>query len=329
MFYLGIDVSKASLDCCLLYQGIDGKKKNKRVANSAKGFAELAQWVAQQDGTPAQTHIAMEATGCYHEEAAFALHEAGFLISIVNPAQARYFAKSRAVHTKTDKVDSEMLAYFVGVNKPTLWQPPTEESLFFKALLARYQALADDLQREKNRLEKALATTTPARVIASINACIAFVETEMKHLKKEKDDHIDRHPHLKQDKGLLESIPAVGDKTSDALLCILHTHQFESAEKLASYLGVVPVEKQSGSSIVGKARLSKAGPAQVRAKLYMAAIVATQHNPHVKALYARLLLKGKSKMAAIGAAMRKLVHLCYGVWKNQTPYQKDFLLKSA
>ena len=127
----------------------------------------------------------------------------------------------------------------------------------------------------------------------------------------------------------MESIPAIGDKTSDALLCILHTHQFASAEKLAAYLGVIPVEKQSGSSILGKARLSKVGPAQVRAKLYMAAIVATQHNTHVKALYTRLLLKGKSKMAAIGAAMRKLVHLCYGVWKNQTPYQADFLHKIA
>ncbi|MBK7299953.1 MAG: IS110 family transposase [Moraxellaceae bacterium] len=328
MFYLGIDVSKASLDCCLLYQGLEGKKKNKRFTNSAKGYIELLQWLAQHGGIPAQTHIGMEATGCYHEEAAFALHEASCLVSIVNPAQVRYFAKGRAIHIKTDKVDSEIIAYFVGVNKPELWQKPTPEVLLFKGLLARLQALADDLQREKNRLEKALSTTTPTRVIASINASIRFIESEIKRLEDDKNDHISRHPHLKHNKQLLESIPAIGDKTSDALLSILHTHQFESAKKFASYLGVIPVEKQSGT-LLGKTMLSKNGPSQVRAKLYMAAIVATQHNPHVKALYTRLLLKGKSKMSAIGAAMRKLAHLCFGVWKNQTPYQADFLHKSA
>jgi transposase len=328
MFYLGIDVSKATLDCCLLYQGIDGKKKNKRFNNTTKGYTELLQWIAQQSGTPTQTHIGMEATGCYHEEAAFRLHEAGCLVSIVNPAQVRYFAKGRAIRTKTDKVDSEVIAYFVGINKPELWQPPTPEVLLFKGLLARLQALNDDLQREKNRLEKALSTTTPARVIASINASIRFIESEIKRLEDDKNDHIQQHPDLKRDKVLLESIPAIGDKTSDALLAILQTHHFDSADKFASYLGVIPVEKQSGT-ILGKVMLSKNGPSQVRAKLYMAAIVATQYNPHVKKLYERLLAKGKCKMLALGAAMRKLAHLCFGVWKNQTPYQADFLTKTA
>lgn len=328
MFYLGIDVSKATLDCCLLYQGIEGKKKNKRFTNSAKGYTELLEWLNQQHGIPTQTHIGMEATGCYHEEVAFALHDAGCLVSIVNPAQVRYFAKGRAVRTKTDKVDSDVIAYFVGVNQPELWQPPTPEVLLFKGLLARLHALNDDLQREKNRLEKALSTTTPARVIASIQASIRFIESEIKRLEDDKNDHTHRHPQLKHDKQLLESIPAIGDKTSDALLAILQTHHFDSADKFASYLGVVPVEKQSGTTL-GKVMLAKNGPSQVRAKLYMAAIVATQYNPHVKALYTRLLLKGKSKMSALGAAMRKLAHLCFGVWKNQTPYQADFLLKTT
>jgi transposase len=327
MFYLGIDVSKATLDCCLLYQGLEGKKKNKQFTNSTKGYDAMLQWLAQQNGIPAQTHIGMEATGCYHEDAAFALHEAGCLVSIINPAQVRYFAKGRAVRTKTDKVDSEVIACFVGTNKPELWQPPTPEIFLFKGLLARLHALSDDLQREKNRLEKAVSTT-PARVIASIQASIHFIESEIKRLEDDKNDHINRHPQLKQNKGLLESIPAIGDKTSDALLSILQTHHFDSADRFASYLGVVPVEKQSGT-MLGKVMLAKNGPSQVRAKLYMAAIVATQYNPHVKKLYERLLAKGKSKMSAIGAAMRKLAHLCFGVWKNQTPYQADFLTKTA
>jgi len=328
MFYLGIDVSKATLDCCLLYQGLEGKKKNKRFLNSNKGYTELLQWLAQQSGTPAHTHIGMEATGCYHEEAAFALHEASCLVSILNPAQVRYFAKGRAIRTKTDKVDSEVIAYFVGVNQPELWQPPTPEVLLFKGLLTRLNALSDDLQREKNRLEKALSTTTPDRVIASIKASISFIESEIKRLENDKNGHINRHPQLKHDKQLLESIPAIGDKTSDALLSILETHHFDSADKFASYLGVIPIEKQSGT-MIGKVMLAKNGSSQVRAKLYMAAIVATQYNPHVKKLYERLLAKGKCKMLALGAAMRKLAHLCFGVWKNQTPYKADFLPKTA
>jgi transposase len=87
---------------------------------------------------------------------------------------------------------------------------------------------------------------------------------------------------------------------------------------------LVPVERQSGSSVLGRARLSKTGPAHLRAVLYMAAVVATKYNPHVKVLYERLLARGKCKMAALGAAMRKLVHLCFGVWKTRQPYRADY-----
>ena len=86
----------------------------------------------------------------------------------------------------------------------------------------------------------------------------------------------------------------------------------------------MPVERQSGSSVLGRARLSKAGPARIRAVLYMAAVVAKRCNPHVKAVYERLLGRGKSKMSALGAAMRKLVHLCFGVIKTQKPYQQSY-----
>jgi transposase len=107
------------------------------------------------------------------------------------------------------------------------------------------------------------------------------------------------------------------------MLAVMHSHDFGSAEQLAAYLGLVPVERQSGSSVLGRARLSKAGPARIRAVLYMAAVVATRCNPHVKAVYDRLLARGKSKMSALGAAMRKLVHLCFGVLKTRQSYQRD------
>lgn len=329
MFYLGLDVSKASLDCCLLYQGIDGKKKNKRVANSSKGTAELLDWLKRQQSENGQTHIVMEATGVYHENTAIALHRAGCLVSIVNPAHVRHFAKSRSIHTKTDKVDSEVLAYFAAANHPELWQPPSPEALLLKALLSRHDALTADLLREKNRLEKAEATHTPPQILASIHASIIFISAQIACLQKEQDDHIDGNPQLKEDMQLLQSIPAIGERTGAALLCVMHTHHFEAADQLAAFLGVVPVERQSGTSLAGRAHLSKIGPAKIRAKLYMAALSAMQYNPHVKALYDRLLLKGKSKMSALGAAMRKLVLLCFGVLMHRRPYQADYLPKIA
>ena len=173
-------------------------------------------------------------------------------------------------------------------------------------------------------MEKADATETPALIRQSIVDSIDFLTRQIDKLQQEINDHIDGHPGLKRDLDLLKSIPAVGPHVGSHLLAVIHCHAFQSAEQLAAYLGLVPVERQSGSSILGRARLSKAGPARVRAVLYMAAIVAVRYNPHVKSLYERLLARGKSKMAALGAAMRKLVHLCFGVLKTRKPYQPDY-----
>ena len=180
--------------------------------------------------------------------------------------------------------------------------------------------MAEDLRRELNRQEKSGVIETHTQITDSLTKSIAFLEAELKRLQKTVDEHLDRHPDLKRDMTLLTSIPAVGERVGNTLLAVMHAHHFESAEQVAAYQGWVPVERQSGSSLLGRARLSKAGPARVRAVLYMATVVTTKCNPHVKALYERLLARGTSKMSALGAAMRKLVHLCFGVLKTQQPY---------
>ncbi|MFO1387027.1 MAG: transposase [Chitinivorax sp.] len=109
---------------------------------------------------------------------------------------------------------------------------------------------------------------------------------------------------------------------------LLATQQFQTAEQLAAYLGLVPVEWQSGSSIHGRPRMSKAGPAHLRQLLYMPAVVAKTYNPHIRALYDRLLAKGKPKMSALGAAMRKLAHLCFGVVHSGKPYDPNWVIKT-
>ncbi|WP_230314393.1 transposase [Candidatus Contendibacter odensensis] len=123
---------------------------------------------------------------------------------------------------------------------------------------------------------------------------------------------------------MLRSIPAVGDKTAQRLLAVLHSHDFTSADPVTAFLGLVPVECPSGSSLHRRPCRSKAGAPRVRAALYMAAVVATRHNSHIRMLYQRLLVRGKAKMAALGAAMRKLVQLAFGVLKHQQPYHSEW-----
>ena len=333
MFYLGMDVAKAKLDCCLLLDDATGKRKTKVVANSKSGIADLLAWVIKQRVSPSELHVVMEGTGVYHEQAALALADAGVTVSIVNPAQVKNFGRGLAVRTKpvlsevegTDGVDSFVLARYGILLKPDAWMPPAPEARVLQALLSRRDAIAQDLQRERNRQVKSKVTDTPERIQKSITLSIRFLARQLAGLQQEIDQHIDRHPGLKEDMALLQSIPAVGPQVGGNLLAVMHSHSFDSAEQLAAYLGLVPVERQSGSSVLGRAKISKAGPSHVRAVLYMAAITVTRCNPHVKALYERLLARGKSKMSALGAAMRKLVHLCFGVIKTRKPYEPDYV----
>ncbi|UAW63381.1 IS110 family transposase [Mycoavidus sp. HKI] len=324
MFYLGIDVAKAKLDCSLLLNETSLKRKSKKVTNSQTGFTELLTWLVKQDIKLTDLHVTMEATGIYHEQAAQALHDAGARVSIVNPVKVKSLGSTLAIRTKTDGVDSFLIARFGLLCKPDAWVPPAPEVRVLKAFLARQEAISEDLQRERNRQEKIQIVSAPERVHKSLSDSINFLQMQLKQLQQEIDEHIDRHSALKEDLDLLKSIRAIGPQVGKAMLSVMQTHSFKSAEQLAAYLGLVPVERQSGSSVFGRARLSKAGPPEIRAKLYMAAIVAIRYNTHVKALYERLRNRGKSSMSALGACMRKLVHLCFGVLKSRMPYDENY-----
>lgn len=323
MFYLGVDVAKKKLDCMLL-DSSSSKLKSKAVDNTADGFAKLLEWLDKQNA--ASAHVVMEPTGVYHEAAALALADAGLTVSFVNPAQLRSFAQGLGVKTKTDKQDSTVLAKYGATQKPAPWQPPSMSARRLKALLTRRDAIADDLQRERNRQEANGFSLTPEAVSESIAQSIAFLEAELKRLEKMIASHIDNDPDLRNKKDLLETIPGVGPRVATHMTTLFAGRTFDSAEQLAAYLGLVPVERQSGTSVRGRPHMSKAGPAHLRKVLYMPAVVARRWNPHVKALNDRLLAKGKSKMAAIGAAMRKLAHLCFGVVHTRKPYDPKFAM---
>jgi transposase len=320
MFYLGIDVAKAKLDC-MLFDSTTKKQKSKVIPNTGAGFKQLLEWLHKNHAVA--PHVIMEPTGVYHEPAALALTDAGLTLSLVNPAQLRSFAHGLGVKTKTDKADSAVLARYGATQHPPAWTPPSPSARTLKALLARRDAVADDIQRELNRQEKATATDTPQTVLRSIQDSIDYLNAELKRLQAMIDDHIDRDPDLREKKDLLETIPGVGPRVSDHITSLFAGRTFERAEQLAAYLGLVPVQWESGSSVKGRPRMSKAGPAHLRKLLYMPAVVAVRWNPHVKAHYERMLEKGKSKMAAIGAAMRKLAHICFGVVKSGKPYDSN------
>jgi transposase len=323
MFYLGVDVSKKKLDCMLL-NSTNGKLKSKSLSNTKAGIEELIEWLAENKAPEA--HVIMEPTGVYHEPAALALTDAGLKLSLVNPAQLRRFAQGLGVKNKTDKADSTVLARYGDTLKPDAWQAPSKSARQLKALLARRDAVADDLQREQNRQEAVDFGISPEEVKESILQSIAFLQAELKRLEQMIKDHIDSDPDLRNKRELLETIPGVGTRVSSNLTALFAAKTFNTAEQLAAYLGLVPVLWESGSSVRGRPRLSKAGPSHLRKLLYMPAVVARKWNPHIKSFGDRLIAKGKTKMAVIGACMRKLAHLCFGVVHTGRPYDPNYAM---
>jgi transposase len=315
---LGIDIAKLKFNICLLKTG--GKLKHKVFPNTEVGFQQLAAWLSKQ-GTQ-RAHACMEATGAYGEALALRLYAAGHTVSVVNPAAIKAFAGSRLSRTKTDRVDAELIARFCRVQQPPAWTPPAAEVSQLQALVRRLESLAEMHTMESNRLEAIIASDT---VKASIEDHLAYLDQQIKQTEALIRTHINKHPTLKQQSELLDSIPGIGAATAATLLAeITDITQYESARQVAAYAGLVPRERQSGSSVRGRTRLSKIGNARLRKALYFPAITALRCSPFFKAWAEGLRQRGKCKMSVIGAAMRKLIHLAYGVLKTGRPFDPEW-----
>ncbi|XUF28224.1 transposase [Bordetella pertussis] len=221
-------------------------------------------------------HAILEPTGLYHEQAATALPQVR--VSLVNPAQARDFAKALALRSKNDALDSYVLARYGQTLSPALWHPAPLHARQLRALLTRREALSKDLLRELNRKEKSQFSPSAPLVDGSIDKAIAFLREQIKQIERAIDQHIDNHPDLKQDCELLNSIPAIGPQAGNAILAVMHNRHIDSAQSLAAYLGwscAAPIRQQSEQLRTPV----QSRPSQVRATLYMAALVGTRHNP--------------------------------------------------
>ena len=315
---LGIDIAKLKFNVCLI--NISGKLKHKVFSNTATGFEQLTQWLTRQGVE--SVHACLEATGTYGEALSLFLHQAGQRVSVVNPAAIKAFAQSRLSRTKTDRVDAELIARFCLAQAPPAWTPPPAEVRELQALVRRLESLIEMRVMEENRLSSGI-TVDPVR--QSVEAHLSYLNQEIKRTEELIRTHINNHPTLKQQSQLLDSIPGIAETTAALLLCeITDITQYRSARQVAAYAGLVPRERQSGSSVRGRTRLSKIGNARLRRALYFPAITALRCSPFFQAWAEGLQERGKSKMSVICAVMRKLVHLAYGVLKTGKPFDPQW-----
>ncbi len=310
--YLGIDIAKKTFDVALLTA--DKNPKHRQFNNNTEGFLALDAWLRQQFVT--ELHACLEATGHYGNALARHLFDAGYQVSVVNPAGPNAFARAQLSRTKTDKADAIRIAQYCRAHQPHLWTPPAQEVVTLQGLVRRLESLGQMHQMEKQRLEGASA---PVRT--SIESVLTFLEEQMAQLEKQISEHIDQHPDLRHQRDLLANIPGLGPKTAAILLCELGDwSRFGSARAAAAYVGVVPRIRESGTSVRGRSSLCKLGNARLRKALYFPAMVALRFNPVLVAMASRLSAAGTSKMAILGAGMRRLVHLAYGVLKSGKPF---------
>jgi transposase len=318
---LGIDVAKKSFHVALR-QG--EQVRHKQFANTPPGFAALAQWLASHGAVP--LHACLEATGSYSDALARYLHQAGHVVSLVNPARIKAFAQSRLVRTKNDKLDADLIARYCAEAQPAAWTPPPAELVELQALVRHLEALQETRQQLRNRLTDGPQIET---VLSSLRKLIEQLDDEIDAVEQQLQKHLKQHPALKEQAELIDSINGLGLKTAAKLLGeIPNLQAYKSADQVVAYAGLNPKERQSGTSIKGHPHISKTGNARIRKALYMPAIVAIKHNPLIRAFAERLEARGLCKLAIITAVMRKLLHLVFGVIKTGKKFDPNYAVSA-
>jgi transposase len=314
---LGIDISKADFHVEL---SVNEKLRHRRFVNRKEGFRELCVWLARHKAEP--VHACLEATGRYGDELALHLYEAGHVVSVINPAQIKAFGQSELLRNKDDRPDAGLIRRFCEKQQPAAWQPPSTQLRELQALTRHLENLHDTRQQQVNRLEG----VNNKAVLKSLRKLVAHLDSEIQRTEKQIQDQIDNDPELHRQQQLLSSIKGIGKLTAAKLLAeIGDISSYKSARQVAAYAGLTPRNNRSGT-LRGKTRLSKTGNARVRKALFFPALVAKRYNPIVRAFCQRLTSNGKNKMEVVGAAMRKLIHIAFGVLKSGKHFDPDYEL---
>ncbi len=300
---IGIDISKRSFDVYVLETN-----RTLQMQNDSDGINQCIKLC--HDILPEL--IVMEATGGYEMLLASHLQAEGFAVAVVNPRRIRDFAKALGQMAKTDKIDAQIIAKFAATLEPMPHEIIDDNSRKLKALVARRKQLLQMHTAECNRKEHAI----DVEVERSIEAIVNAIESQLSNVDKEIDSWIQQMPELKQRAEYLQSIPGIGKTTAHMLVTELPELGILNRRQIAALVGVAPINRDSG--VFRGKRMTGGGRKQIRAKLYMPTLVATQYNPVIKKYYRYLVdEQGKCKMIALTAAMRKLLCIMNTMLKNK------------
>jgi transposase len=302
--FVGIDVAKIQLDIALRPSG-----ERWSVTNDDEGIAAL---LARLQAL-APTLIVLEATGNFQRAVVAALAAARLPTVVVNPRQARDFAKATGQLAKTDVLDARALAHFAEAVRPTPRPLPTGEEEELRAVLARRRQLIAMRTAEQNRLSRA-----SARMRADLEAHIIWLNTRLASLDDDLDTMLRSSAVWQERATLYRSVPGIGPVCTRTLVCDLPELGTLSRQQIAALVGVAPFNRDSGT--LRGHRTIWGGRAHVRATLYMSTLVAVRHNPVLRAFYERLCAAGKAKKVALIACMRKLLTILNAMVKHHKPW---------
>lgn len=306
MCFAGIDISKDSLDVHVLPDGLSFS-----VSRDDKGLEDLAARLLPM----APQLVAMEATGGFETMVAAALNSRGLPGVVVNPAQVRHFAQALGKRAKTDPIDAAVIAAFAEAVRPKTRLLPDAETLALSELMARHRQLTEMLKAERAREMRAASK----RACQSIRRVIATLKAELESLDADIDKTIRASAAWQVRVDLLQSVPGVGPTTARTLLAELPEIGSLSRREIAALAGLAPWTRQSGQwrgrSMIGGGRTT------VRTSVFMAALVASRHNPVLKAFRDKLVQAGKPKIVAIIAVARKLLTILNAIVREQKKWQ--------
>ena len=302
--YLGLDVSKHTLEIFGLRRG------SPSLPNTPAGHRRL---INRLNNLPGPFQVILEPTGGYERAVVAALHQATIPLSVINPRQARDFARAQGLLAKTDRLDARVLAQFGAAIRPAPNPPPSPSVEALVALVRRRDQLEQACRREANRLEHAVHPS----VQASHRQLITQLQREIARLEAAIDQLVDHDDDLRGKVGRLEEVKGVGRRTAIGLLAELPELGTVNRKQIAALAGLAPINRDSGT-LRGHRFIGGGRPA-VRRRLYMAALVASRHNEPLRRFYARLLHAGKAKKCALTAVMRKLLITLNAILK--TPLQ--------
>lgn len=323
---VGIDVAAASVTV-VCQVGMATASAPLTVAQTARGFQSLMHHLQRLHPDPATTLIVMEATGSYWIALATTLHEAGYHISVINPAHAHHFARSRGQRAKTDQVDARMLCVLGRERTPPRWTPPP--AIYHELrqrLMARDLLLTMRTQTLNHRHAVDQWPVVVASVRTHLTTTIATFDEQISTLTAEIDGLL-TDGSWATSATLLADIPGLGTITIAWLLVTTLNFQIAvTAQQLTAYAGLAPMPRQSGTSIRGRPAIGHSGNGRLRSALYMATLSATRYNPTIKRFYDRLREAGKPSKVARCAAARKLLHLARAVVVHERPFDPNYVV---